>query len=397
MPAGLSEHSSHKTVEPHTPGRITLELPVDFLGSALHPACLAPLSNTTQWPYFSEPIPSTISTRQNFGHPEPAQRFQRGRTSIFSERFNDTGVESSYDPFTLLQPRTISHPHCTKACWRFGLQERHIQIMDVGSSSTGAWVKFCACGKSFYKPNSYSNHIRSCKPHKLDVGSALQNAKARHAKKVQEKKGKGASSSRQGLVDLDVDVVPAIPTTEGSAVGPTLLASEEPPAGPAIKDSASLEQGVRIRRPNQMFKDFHLTSSIPFAGPMVTGAMDLETPPQSPARSPTSEPPLLDPADRRNLPLTPVQLRQLIHQESAWKATPSNPFGVYKRFWTTEDRVHDPDLLITDADLQDEESSATPPALAQDGVEQTDDNPFYPFPNWREEPRDVQRPVKCPH
>lgn len=61
-----------------------------------------------------------------------------------------------------------------------------------------SWSQKCACGKAFYKPNSFSNHIRSCARYKNDVGSVLDGAKARYAQRQKSRKGKAAIESWYG-------------------------------------------------------------------------------------------------------------------------------------------------------------------------------------------------------
>lgn len=68
------------------------------------------------------------------------------------------------------------------------------------------WFKKCACGQAFYKPNSFSNHINSCKRYKKDLGATLETAKARYARKSKQRKGKQAIESWYGDSSLDVDL-----------------------------------------------------------------------------------------------------------------------------------------------------------------------------------------------
>lgn len=70
---------------------------------------------------------------------------------------------------------------------------------------------------------------------------------------------------------------------------------------------------------------------------------------------------------------------QSILNSQAWKMTPPNKFGLYKRFWTLEKHPHDPDFYTSGGDLQDdqedvlEEGTAAQPSLPA--------NRYHPFPN----------------
>lgn len=77
----------------------------------------------------------------------------------------------------------------------------------MDATDSQSWFRKCACNKAFYKPNSFSNHIRSCGTYKAGVGSALESARAKYAAKKKSKKGKEAIESwyGQGTEDLDVD------------------------------------------------------------------------------------------------------------------------------------------------------------------------------------------------
>lgn len=67
------------------------------------------------------------------------------------------------------------------------------------------WTRKCPCGKSFYQPNSYSNHIRACSRYKNDVRATLENAKARYTQRRKSKKGREAIESWYTADALDVD------------------------------------------------------------------------------------------------------------------------------------------------------------------------------------------------
>lgn len=77
------------------------------------------------------------------------------------------------------------------------------------------WFSKCPCGKSFYQPNSYSNHVKSCSRYKQNAGNVLDNAKARYAKKEKRRKGKEAVAVWYGeggaALDVDQDLVMAEP------------------------------------------------------------------------------------------------------------------------------------------------------------------------------------------
>ncbi|KAF6741579.1 hypothetical protein DFP72DRAFT_1083642 [Ephemerocybe angulata] len=68
------------------------------------------------------------------------------------------------------------------------------------------WSQACACGKRFYQPNSYSNHLKSCDVHRKKLGVSLEGAKQRYdLKKAKQKKGKDAIDSWYGGKNLEVD------------------------------------------------------------------------------------------------------------------------------------------------------------------------------------------------
>jgi hypothetical protein len=134
----------------------------------------------------------------------------------------------------------------------------------------------------------------------------------------------------------------------------------EPPA-------ARFGRGLRVRAPPQCFKDFSATSAIPFQIPMF--GLEIESPPESPTAE-HSQPALESPlaAQRRN-----------VLQASQWKKSPSNRFNLYKTYWTLETHPHDPDLFLSNSDLQDDDASPITPQSPR-GVGST--NPYHPFPNW---------------
>jgi hypothetical protein len=77
--------------------------------------------------------------------------------------------------------------------------------MDVELDQPAVWSRKCACGKSFYQPNSFSNHIRTCPRYKGEVGTTLENAKVKYAQKKFLKKGKEAIETWYTADSLDVD------------------------------------------------------------------------------------------------------------------------------------------------------------------------------------------------
>ena len=71
-----------------------------------------------------------------------------------------------------------------------------------------AWARKCTCGRRFYQPNSYTNHINGCTAYKNNVGSSLKSARERYREKGgKTKKGRAAMASWFGEGDLDIDVV----------------------------------------------------------------------------------------------------------------------------------------------------------------------------------------------
>ncbi|KAJ3547908.1 hypothetical protein NMY22_g1480 [Coprinellus aureogranulatus] len=214
------------------------------------------------------------------------------------------------------------------------------------------WYRKCACGQSFYKPNSFSNHINSCKRYKTNLGATLEGARARYANKTRPKKGAEAIESWVGA-DLDVDRVISRPSQ--SVTSDTTAPPVEPlPEGPHGR-------GFRLHVPTKRYQDFSLTSAIPFDIPMF--GEDIE--------SPRSSPPPRDP-----LPASSAEAKRLrVLERGRWNTTRQNAFGLYKVYWTAEDRPHDPDLYVSNLDLNDgndTESSPLPMPL----------NKYHPFPNW---------------
>lgn len=136
-------------------------------------------------------------------------------------------------------------------------------------------------------------------------------------------------------------------------------------------DEAELEvetgRGLRVRRPIQCYKEFALTSKIPFQIPSVpdVGLSDDE-PPDTPAVE-------VQPAN--TAPVQPATqdeiLRSSILDQRSWRSTPRNVFGLYKKFWAPESSPHDPNCYISGEDLQDV-------THAEEFFETAD---LFPFPN----------------
>jgi hypothetical protein len=94
----------------------------------------------------------------------------------------------------------LPHPHS------FPLSPTALFLrMDVDQEGEAFWSKKCPCGKSFFQPNSFTNHIKSCTRYKRDVGATLENARARYSQKKKSKKGKDAIETWYAEEDLDID------------------------------------------------------------------------------------------------------------------------------------------------------------------------------------------------
>ncbi|KAF6761430.1 hypothetical protein DFP72DRAFT_842354 [Ephemerocybe angulata] len=76
--------------------------------------------------------------------------------------------------------------------------------MDFGEE----WSQKCTCGKRYFQPNAYTNHINSCGVYKQKLAVNLDNVKVRYLeKKEKRKKGKDAIMSWYGKDrDFDVDL-----------------------------------------------------------------------------------------------------------------------------------------------------------------------------------------------
>ncbi|TEB23585.1 hypothetical protein FA13DRAFT_1571092, partial [Coprinellus micaceus] len=139
----------------------------------------------------------------------------------------------------------------------------------------------------------------------------------------------------------------------------------------------ALGRGQRIRAPPQKYRDFATTSAIPFDIPMFGQAVI--TPPHSP--SPGASP----------VPLSlPSQQRQGILEISQWRKSRPNGFGLYKLYWSLEERPHDPDLFLSNLDLDQEDDQedgqvsqdVLPSRSSSESLQGERLNPYYPFPNW---------------
>ncbi|KAJ3512195.1 hypothetical protein NMY22_g15405 [Coprinellus aureogranulatus] len=215
------------------------------------------------------------------------------------------------------------------------------------------WFRKCPCGQAFYKPNSFSNHINSCKRYKKDLGATLESARARYAAKAKPKKGTQAIETWLGDSSLDVDQAisqPSQPLTSDTRATPEEPEPERPEG-----------RGFRLRTPTKRFKDFLVTSAIPLVIPMAGEAIE----------SPRSTPP------PPNAPASTAETKRLSVLDSAhWRKTQQNDFGLYKVFWTGESQPHDPDLYVSDLDLDDGDDGDVPPQLL------VSLNKYYLFPNW---------------
>jgi hypothetical protein len=70
----------------------------------------------------------------------------------------------------------------------------------------------------------------------------------------------------------------------------------------------------------------------------------------------------------------PETRRRTILDEASWTKTDKNVFGLYKKYWTIEDRPHDPDFYTSPEDMNDVDTNAS---LSEANLEKD----LYPFPN----------------
>ena len=144
-------------------------------------------------------------------------------------------------------------------------------------------------------------------------------------------------------------------------------APEDAQVGPAV--APPLGRGMRIRAPPKIYQDFLAPSSIPFDIPMSGSAM--VTPPTSPSPGPSQN------------PLSAVAGERLtVLEDSAWKETRSNGFGLYKRYWTLETRPHDPDQFLTHSDLREDEDDRLASLPHNRTPSANTSISYYPYPNW---------------
>ncbi|KAJ3515408.1 hypothetical protein NMY22_g14461 [Coprinellus aureogranulatus] len=240
--------------------------------------------------------------------------------------------------------------------------EARMNLMD--DSGTSEWSQRCRCGKRFYQPNSFTNHIQNCRRYKEGVGSSLESAKARWAAKA-EKPRKGAEAIEswyaEGDLDVDIDIArPPPPPGPDNGEHQEILPADLPPLG----------RGFRTIKPVERYDhNFVATSTTLF-----------QRVPDTPSRSATPETQAA--ASSQAGPLTiSEQRRQSIADRSHWKTTVPNPFHFFKVYWTLEERPHDPDSLITHVDLVDDDTANEPDS--RDKVKLLSSlNPYHPFPNY---------------
>ncbi|KAJ3533663.1 hypothetical protein NMY22_g7246 [Coprinellus aureogranulatus] len=246
-----------------------------------------------------------------------------------------------------IRKRMYGSPHTTPS---------HPCLMDLKDD---LWHRKCACGKSFYQPNSYSNHVNSCSQHKQSLSASLDIARERYAKRKKHKKGKDAIESwyQAGEDDLDVD--------HGISGKPDTR--QPSPALPDAPATPLLGRGLRIRAPAQKYKDFSATSAIPFEIPMF--GLEIETPPETPSPGPSST---------SSSPFS--EQRRSVLEVSKWKITRKSGFRLCKTFWTLEIHPHDPELFFSDSNsLEPSDDERSPPQVT---TTSGSSNPFHPFPNW---------------
>ncbi|KAF6758419.1 hypothetical protein DFP72DRAFT_1065105 [Ephemerocybe angulata] len=256
------------------------------------------------------------------------------------------------------------------------------------------WSQACACGKRYYQPNSYSNHLKSCDVHRKKLGVSLEGAKQRYdLKKAKQKKGKDAIDSWYEGKSLEVDhqIEDAFtPNNLNAASSSTTLQLSSQETADANMDQPLgvtelgpveiLGRGHRVRQQLQRSKDYDLSSAIPIALPGMAVAGISPSPTSSPSpihpgalepdTAPVAKPPL------SNRESDETSKRSTVLDPNAWRSTPRNEFGLYKSYWTLEKKPHDADLHISDEDLIDDATSALPA-----GEDEWNSVPIYPFPN----------------
>ncbi|KAF6758408.1 hypothetical protein DFP72DRAFT_1065097 [Ephemerocybe angulata] len=252
------------------------------------------------------------------------------------------------------------------------------------------WSRVCPCGKRFYQPNSYSNHLNSCTVNKKQLGSSLEGAKLRYdLKKSKQKRGNVAIESWYGGKSLDVDY--QIEDGPSKSFAAELLRHEDNTTPPAVADEEAappvedpveeLGRGRRVRQQLHRAKDYDLSSAIPIGlSSMVVAGIPPS--PSSSIRSASSRAAGLDPAPTESaLSYTPEETmndphskRSTVMDAEAWESTPRNEFGLYRTYWTLEKKPHDATQYLSEDDLL-EDPSTDSPATGEDLA------PLYPFPN----------------
>jgi hypothetical protein len=127
--------------------------------------------------------------------------------------------------------------------------------------------------------------------------------------------------------------------------------------------------------PIERYRDFTATSTIPFNIPSTLPEEDCEIA-ESNQDAPTAEK-VASPSE---------VLRRTVLDDRAWKTTPTNRFGLYKKYWTLEAQPHDPDSFISSEDLREDEGE-NPTGLKDEPADarpstHNDTNKYFPFPNW---------------
>ncbi|KAJ3539624.1 hypothetical protein NMY22_g4649 [Coprinellus aureogranulatus] len=183
-------------------------------------------------------------------------------------------------------------------------------------------------------------------------------------------------------------MIPTPSTTPASTHSVSHNANTAPPETVQPEEDAALPaepmgRGVRIRQPVRRYKDYSLTSTIPFNIPAagILSEADLELEPPIQSSSATVDEPPRD----GNEDFTDTQRQRLgILDSKTWKTTPQNEYHLFKRYWSLEQKPHDPDHFLSDSDLHDGNDDL----VEQFGAYNTTSgsfaslmNPFYPFPN----------------
>lgn len=131
-------------------------------------------------------------------------------------------------------------------------------------------------------------------------------------------------------------------------------------------------RGHRIRQPIQKYKNFELTSTIPFniSNALVSEELFQETGETSPTIIPPNHPSTTP----------PPEYRMSVFDVANWKRTPKNGLGLYKTYWTPELMPHDPDFYTSSDDLGDNDNSILTEELPTTSLVQQES--LFPFPNW---------------